>query len=117
MRKKFLVDKKVQPFRFTDLPILSWEINHKSLKKYKMMDNSLLLSISGTSVQECMEELNRDLKNLSKWLKFNKLKMNVSKTKYIIMSGRRSNIENGSTSLIIDGAQIANGDNGEIFGC
>jgi hypothetical protein len=33
--------------------------------------------------------------------------LNLSKTKYIIMTGRRNNIENGSTSLIIDGAQIA----------
>jgi hypothetical protein len=54
-----------------------------------------------------MEKLNRDLENLSKCLKFNKLKLNVSKTKYITMTGRRSNIENGSTNLIIDGEQIA----------
>jgi hypothetical protein len=66
-----------------------------------------LLSVSGCSVQECMEKLNRDLENLSNWLKFNKLKLNVRKTKYIIMNGRRSNIENGPTSLKIDGEQIA----------
>jgi hypothetical protein len=60
-------------------------------------------------VQECMDKLNRDLDNLSKLLKFNKLKLNVSKTKYIIMTGRRRNIENRSTSLIIDGEQIARG--------
>jgi hypothetical protein len=66
-----------------------------------------LWSVSGTSVQEYMEKLNRDLENLSKWLKFNKLKLNVSKTKYIIMTGRQSNIENGSKSLKIDGEQIA----------
>jgi hypothetical protein len=54
-----------------------------------------------------MEKLNSDLENLSKWLKFNKLKLNVSQTKYIIMTGRRSNILNRSTSLIIDEEQIA----------
>jgi hypothetical protein len=54
-----------------------------------------------------MEKLNCYLKNLSKWLKFNKLKLNLSKTKYIIMIGRRSNIENGSRSLTIDGELIA----------
>jgi cell division protein ZapA (FtsZ GTPase activity inhibitor) len=43
-----------------------------------------LLSVSGINVQECMGKLNRDLENLSKCLmKFNKLKLNVSKTKYI----------------------------------
>jgi hypothetical protein len=54
-----------------------------------------------------MEKLNRGFENHSNWLKFNKLKLNVSKTKYIIMTGRLSNIENGSTSLIIDEEQIA----------
>jgi hypothetical protein len=49
-----------------------------------------------------MEKLNRDLENLSKWLK-----LNVSKTKYIIMTAKRSSIENGSTGLIIDEEQIA----------
>jgi hypothetical protein len=46
-----------------------------------------LLSVSGTSVQKCIEKLNRDLENLSKWLKFNKLKLNVSKTKYTRLEG------------------------------
>jgi hypothetical protein len=50
--------------------------------EYYLFADDTLLSVSGTSVQECMEELNRDLDNLSKWLKFNKLKLNVSKTKY-----------------------------------
>jgi hypothetical protein len=54
-----------------------------------------------------MKKLNRDLENLSQWLKFNKLKLNVSNTKYRIITRNRSNIENGSTSLIIDGEQIA----------
>jgi hypothetical protein len=77
--------------------------------EYYLFADDTFLSVSGTSVQECMEKFNCDLENLSKWLKFNKLKLNVSKTKYIIMTGRRSNIENGSTSLIIDGEQIAIG--------
>jgi hypothetical protein len=72
---------------------------------YLFADDTLL-SVSGTSVQECMEKLNRDLENISKSLKFNKLNLNGSKNKYIIMTGRRSNIENGSTSPIIDGEQI-----------
>jgi hypothetical protein len=67
--------------------------------EYCLFADNTLLSVSGTSVQECMEKLNCDLQNLSKWLKFNKLKLNVSKTKYIIMTGRRSNIENGSQGV------------------
>jgi hypothetical protein len=48
-----------------------------------------------------VEELNRYLENLLKWLNFNKLKLDVSKTKYIIMIGGQSSIENVSKSLII----------------
>jgi hypothetical protein len=43
--------------------------------EYYLFADDTLLSVSGTSVQECMEKLNRDLENLSKWLKFNKLKL------------------------------------------
>jgi hypothetical protein len=75
--------------------------------QYYLFADDTLLSVSGNSVQECLEKLNRDLKNLSKWLKFNKLKLNVSKNEYIIMTGRRSSIENGSMSLTIDEEQIA----------
>jgi hypothetical protein len=71
----------------------------KECDNYLFADDTLL-SVLRT------RRLNRDLENLSKWLKFNKLKLNGSKTKFIIMTGRRSNIENGSTSLIIDGEQI-----------
>jgi hypothetical protein len=86
--------------------------------EYYLFADDALLSSWGTSVQYFTEKLNRDLKNLSNWLKFNKLKLNARKTKYIIMTGRRSNIKNGSTSLIIDGEQIATvtSDNHEIFG-
>jgi retron-type reverse transcriptase len=75
--------------------------------QYYLFADDTLLSISGNSVQECLEKLNRDLKNLSKWLKFNKLKLNVSKTKHLIMTGTQNSIEIGSMSLKIDGEQIA----------
>jgi hypothetical protein len=49
--------------------------------QYYLFADDTLLSVSGNSFQECLEKLNRDLEKLSKWLKFNKLKLNVSKTK------------------------------------
>jgi hypothetical protein len=75
--------------------------------QYYLFADDTLLSVSGNSVKKCLAKLNRDLENLSKWLKFNKLKLNVSKTKYLIMTERRSSIENGSMSLTIDGEQKA----------
>jgi hypothetical protein len=53
-----------------------------------------------------MEKLNRDLENLWKWLKFNKLKLNVNKTKYMIVSGKRTNVGNGTSNLTIDGELV-----------
>jgi hypothetical protein len=35
--------------------------------EYYLFADDTLLSVSGTSVQECMEKLNRDLENVSKW--------------------------------------------------
>jgi hypothetical protein len=46
----------------------------KECENYLFADDTLL-SVSKTRVQECMKKLNRDFENLSKWLKFNKLKL------------------------------------------
>jgi hypothetical protein len=65
-----------------------------------------LSSVVGDGVEECMAKLNRDMENLSKWLKFNKLKLNVNKTKYMIVPGRRTTADARPTNLHIDGDQI-----------
>jgi hypothetical protein len=44
--------------------------------QFHLFANDTLLSILSNSV----EKLNRDLEKLSKWLKFNKLKLKVNKT-------------------------------------
>jgi hypothetical protein len=69
-----------------------------AIKECQYFADDTLLSVSGNSVQECLEKLNRDLENLAKWLKFNKLKL--------IMTGTQNSIEIGSMSLKIDGEQI-----------
>jgi hypothetical protein len=53
-----------------------------------------------------LSKLNRDLENLSKWLKFNKLKLNVNKTKDMLVSGRTTTADAETTNLHIDGDQI-----------
>jgi uncharacterized protein YunC (DUF1805 family) len=74
--------------------------------QFYLFADDTLLSISGNSVKECIKKLNRDLEKLSKWLKFNKLKLNVNKTKYMIIAGRRSNIMSGAINLTNDGESI-----------
>jgi hypothetical protein len=64
-----------------------------------------LLSVSGENVDECIMKMQEDLNELSKWLKFNKLKLNMAKTKSMIITSRRRNPSN-STTLSIDSEQI-----------
>jgi hypothetical protein len=84
--------------------------------QYYLFADDTLLSVSGNSVQECLEKLNSDLENLSKWLKFNKLKLNVSKTKHLMITGTHNSFEIGSMSLKIDGEQIARVASMKFFG-
>jgi exonuclease III len=60
-----------------------------------------LLSIAGENLADCLEKMNEDLASLTKWLKFNKLKLNVSKTKYMIVTRRRVGAASHN-ALVID---------------
>jgi Reverse transcriptase (RNA-dependent DNA polymerase) len=64
-----------------------------------------LLSVAADTVVECIQKMQEDLNALSDWLKFNKLKLNVSKTKFMIMTNKRLNATD-RVILSIDGEQI-----------
>jgi hypothetical protein len=49
----------------------------------------ILLLIAGENLADCLEKMNEDRTNLTKWLRFNKMKLNVSKTKYMIVTRSR----------------------------
>jgi hypothetical protein len=64
-----------------------------------------LFSVADINVADCVQKMNEDLESLSKWLRFNKLKLNVTKTKYIIIRG--SHLEAGAhNNLCIDDETI-----------
>ena len=65
-------------------------------------DNTVLF-IEGKHLSECVEHLNEELHSLSDWLKFKKLKLNIGKTKYLIISSR-VNIDN--FRILIDSETI-----------
>jgi hypothetical protein len=48
-----------------------------------------LVSIAGNDTDDITRKLNEDMVSLDKWLKYNKLKLNVDKTKAIIIGNRR----------------------------
>jgi Reverse transcriptase (RNA-dependent DNA polymerase)/Endonuclease-reverse transcriptase len=50
-----------------------------------------LITLSGDSVRDLEEQLNTDLSSLSKWLNFNKLKLNVEKSKFMVITNKKIN--------------------------
>jgi hypothetical protein len=65
----------------------------------KYSDDNFLL-IAGETLTDCLEKTNEDLTSLKKSLRFNKLNLNVSKTKYMVVTRRR--ISAGSHDALHD---------------
>jgi hypothetical protein len=72
-----------------------------AMKYVNLFADDTLISIAGENLADCLEKMNEDLASLKKWLKFNKLKLNVSKTKYMIVTRRRAGAASHNT-LVID---------------
>jgi Reverse transcriptase (RNA-dependent DNA polymerase) len=63
--------------------------------------DDILLSIVEKNVNKCLAKMNEDLGNLAEWLNYNKLKLNVDKTNFMIITEATTN-----TSLKIYGETI-----------
>jgi hypothetical protein len=87
-------------------------ISHSQINLFA---DDTLLSVSVSTVAECIEKMQEDLDALSDWLKFNKLKLNVSKTKFMIITGKRSSATERAL-LTIDGEQIEEVQSMKYFG-
>jgi hypothetical protein len=63
----------------------------KSVKfaKISLFADDTLLTISGDNVAEMTTQLNQDMEKLSKWMNYNKLKLNVEKSKFMVITNRR----------------------------
>jgi hypothetical protein len=57
--------------------------------KVNLFADDILLLIAGENLADCLKKMNEDLKSLTKWLRLNKMKLNVSKTKYMIVTRSR----------------------------
>ena len=62
-----------------------------------------VLFITITDVEQAMGHLNEDFLSLASWLKFKKLKLNISKTKYMIISSANARAD---VNVQIDGETI-----------
>lgn len=61
-------------------------INHASVNLFA---DDTLLTTSADNIDDAITKLNEDLINLSQWLKYNKLKLNIDKTKYMIIGNKK----------------------------
>lgn len=63
-----------------------------------------VIFVVANSLQECYDVMNDELKMYSDWLKWKKLKLNVTKTKYMVVTRRLNTDVNGS--IEIDGEEV-----------
>lgn len=73
--------------------------------KLTLFADDTLIYISGKNVQECVSKLNEDLSRINAWLNVNKLKLNVDKTKYMVLNERK-NTDLDDICIIINGSEI-----------
>jgi hypothetical protein len=74
-----------------------------SHSQVNLFADDTLWSVSASTVVEYIEKMQDDA--LSDWLKFKKLKLNISKTKFIIITGKRSSATDRAL-LTIDGKKL-----------
>ena len=60
---------------------------------------------NGKNLLEIQEVINKELKDISIWLNVNKLFMNISKTQYMLFSGKK--LENHSPNIVIEGIALS----------
>lgn len=73
--------------------------------KLVLFADDALLFISETSADEGIRKINMDLKELQRWFEINKLKLNINKTKAMILNGNSTSsisIENKTVEVVIE---------------
>lgn len=68
--------------------------------KVLLFADDALLYVVGDSIAECVQKINEDLKRLSNWFEMNKLKLNIEKTKCMVLN---ANLDN---DILIDNVAI-----------
>ena len=58
--------------------------------KVKLFADDTFLSLDSNNQNELNKKVNEEIKKVSRWLADNKLTLNVTKTKYMIFSNRKS---------------------------
>lgn len=75
-----------------------------------------LLHVHAKTMDEAFQKINEDLERVSKWLNLNRLKLNVSKCKYMVINGKQGTLESEAYKIRIDGAEIERVDEYKYLG-
>lgn len=81
-------------------------INVLKYCKIQMYADDTLIYISGNNLDDLVRKLNADLENISKWLKFNKVKNNVVKTKYMILKNKFKKYNVDNITIVMDDIEV-----------
>lgn len=73
--------------------------------KLALFADDTLIYISGKNLQETIDKLSEDLSRVNSWLNVNKLKLNVNKTKYMILNNRK-NSDMDNACVVMNGNEI-----------
>uniref|UniRef100_A0A672GN57 Reverse transcriptase domain-containing protein n=1 Tax=Salarias fasciatus TaxID=181472 RepID=A0A672GN57_SALFA len=74
-----------------------------SLLKCILFADDTTLYYAGDNINEVLEIVEKEFQNVIKWFNTNKLSLNISKTKYMIFSYRRTDVD---TTLTVEGIEI-----------
>jgi hypothetical protein len=73
-------------------PVLTfnWHFVLLTYAKLYLFPDDTLLYIAADNLEEAVNKMNADLSSLSNWLNLNKLKLNIEKTKYMIITFKKN---------------------------
>lgn len=74
--------------------------------RINLFADDTLIYMSGTRINDIIGKVNEDLSGVFKWLCVNKLKLNVEKTKYMIIKGTNSRTHDADVSVKINNERL-----------
>lgn len=70
--------------------------------KIQLFADDTILYVSGTKIEEIVDAINEDLKIIYQWLTSNNLKVNITKTKFMLIRNRYQSIELNKKVMLND---------------
>jgi len=72
----------------------------------RLFADDALIYVTGYSSQEINESLNKQMKKIEEWLNINRLQLNVSKTKVMLVRGIRKKVSESNIKVKLDNTAL-----------